>query len=159
MFDFMPVGLLLTVSGIGFLTFGWRLLPRTRGALPGPESLFSVKDYQAEVRLPMKSPLVNKTVREFEELGEGDVTIAAIIREKHRYVPSGHWVLFPDDVLVLQCDAHALERVVAAAQLQLLHDKELTKGVAWDEDPAVVEAVVTPRSPMIGNTVDELHLR
>jgi di/tricarboxylate transporter len=160
MFDFLPVGLLLTVVGICFLAVAWRLLPRARETAATPESLYSIEDYQAEVLLPAQSPVAEKTVREFEELAEGDVAIAAIIREQfRRYVPSGHWPLFPGDILVLQCDARALERIVAAAKLELLHDKELTTGVLGDKDTAIGEAVVTPRSPLIGHTAEGLHLR
>mgnify|MGYP003581540377 CR=1 FL=1 len=62
-----------------------------------------------------------------------------IIREKNRrYVPSGHWVLFASDTLLLQCDAHALARIVADAKLELLHDKELPESQARDEAKAVL---------------------
>lgn len=161
MFDFTPVGLGLTIAGIGFLLFGWRLLPRARNAAATPETLFSIEDYQAEVRLPPESPFVDKTVRELEALGEGEVTVAAIIREGfRRYVPAGHWVLFANDILVLQCDANALERIVANAKLELLHDEELIAGVETREsDLTIVEAVITPGSLMIGNSVEQIRLR
>src|SRR5690606_29117198 len=37
MFDFMPVSLPLTLVGLVFLLFGWRLLPRRRESASGPE--------------------------------------------------------------------------------------------------------------------------
>jgi di/tricarboxylate transporter len=159
MFDFLPVGLVLTFAGIVFLVFGWRLLPQTRAAT-APDTLFSIEDYQAEVLLPPDSPLVQKTVRDLEELGEGDVTVAAIIRERHhRYVPTGRWMLFAGDILVLHCDAHALSRIVKSAKLELAHEKEIGNIDAPQKDLAVVEAVVTPGSLMIGNNVETLRLR
>ncbi|WP_119461611.1 SLC13 family permease [Rhodospirillaceae bacterium SYSU D60014] len=160
MFDFAPVGICLTVAGIAFLAFGWRLLPRSRNAAATPETLFSVGDYQTEVLLPANTPFVDRTVDELEKLGEGDVTVAAIIRENYRrYIPAGHWVLFADDVLVLQCDAHALNRIIAEAELELLHDKELESGEVREDDLAIVEAVIKPGSVMIGQTVEQLSLR
>ena len=160
MFDFAPVGVCLTVAGIAFLTFGWRLLPRSRNAAATPETLFSVEGYQTEVRLPADSPFVGKTVAELEKLGEGDMTVAAIIRENYRrYIPSGHWVLFADDILVLQCDARALDRITAQAKLELLHDKELESGETRADDRAIIEAVIKPDSVMIGQTVEQLALR
>jgi di/tricarboxylate transporter len=159
MFDFLPVGLVLTFAGIVFLVFGWRLLPQTRAAT-APDTLFSIEDYQAEVLLPPESPLVHKTVRDLEELGEGDITVAAIIRERHhRYVPTGRWTLFAGDILVLHCDAHALSRIVKSAKLELAHDKELENIDAPQKDLAVVEGVVTPGSLMIGSNVEMLRLR
>lgn len=81
MFDFAPVGLVLTLVGIVFLAFGWRLLPKPQKSAATPDELFSVAGYQAEVSVPPGSPFVNKTVQEFEEAGEGDVSVAAIVRE------------------------------------------------------------------------------
>jgi di/tricarboxylate transporter len=160
MFDFTPVGLALSVLGIAFLAFGWRLLPRTRAGAAPAEELFSVEAYHAEVRVPPASPFVGKTVRELEDLGEGDVTVAAIVREQHRrYEPSGHWILFAGDVLVLQCDAHALARIVADAGLDLLHDKWIDEGESKGAEVAIAEAVVGPTSILIGRTAENLRLR
>jgi di/tricarboxylate transporter len=160
MFDFMPVGLALSILGVAFLAFGWRLLPRTRAGTASEEELFSVEAYHAEVRVPPESPFVGKSVRELEDLGEGDVTVAAIIREQQRrYEPSGHWILFAGDVLVLQCDAHALARIVADAGLELLHDKWLEEGETKGAEVAVAEVVVGPSSVLIGRTAEELRLR
>lgn len=161
MFDYMPVGLALTAAGIAFLTFGWRLLPGARRAAASPESLFSVADYHAEVGLPQASPLVGKTVADLEKLAEGEVKVVAIIRERYRrYVPAADWSLLPEDVLVLRSDPHALARIIAEGQLELLHGKGLL-GHATNEaaEPTVVEAVVKEGSPLVGCTVAELHLR
>ena len=158
MFDFTPVGLVIAVAGVAFLAVGYRLLPtgqKTASAGAG----FSIDDYTAEVRLPETSPFAGKTVADLEAFGEGDVTVAAIIRERHRrYVPSGYWVLFAGDVLVLEADTQALADIVKYAGLELMHDKAL-EGVESDEDLAVIEAVVEPRSTLIGTTVEDISLR
>src|ERR671919_2828652 len=123
MFDFAPVGIGLAVVGVIFLTFGWRLLPTIkRGAGATPETRFSIEDYITEVCLPAASPYVGQTVRDLEALGDGDVTVAAIIRERYRrYIPAGHWTLFEGDILVLKADTHALSKLVDAAKLELIH--------------------------------------
>jgi di/tricarboxylate transporter len=160
MFSYMPVGIVLTALGILFLTFGWRLLPGTHRSSSAPENLFSVADYRSEVGLPETSPLVGKTVAELEKLGEGEVKVAAVIRERYRrYVPAPDWTLLPDDVLVLQSDPHALARIIAQGQLELLHGKELEPASGEAAELTVVEAVVKAESPMVGLTVGELHLR
>lgn len=161
MFDFAPVGVGLAVAGVAFLSVGWRLLPRIKtGTGATPETRFSIEDYITEVGLPAASPCVGKTVRELEALGDGGVTVAAIIREGYRrYIPAGYWPLFEGDILVLEADTHALSRLVNAAKLELIHDKRLAAGDARQEDLAVVEAVVTANSGMIGNTVEQLALR
>jgi di/tricarboxylate transporter len=161
MFDFAPVGIGLAVVGVTFLTLGWRLL-RTikRGAGATPETRFSIEDYMTEVGLPASSPYVGKTVLDLEALGDGDVTVAAIIREGYRrYIPARYWQLFEGDILVLKADTHALSKLVDAANLELIHGKKLARGDARDADLTVVEAVVTANSTMVGSTVEQLALR
>jgi di/tricarboxylate transporter len=161
MFDFAPVGVSLAVAGVAFLSVGWRLLPRIKkGTGATPETRFAIEDYTTEVRLPAASPYAGKTVRDLEALGDGDVTVVAIIREEYRrYIPAGHWTLYAGDILVLEADTHALARLVDAAKLDLIPGEELAPGNARQQDLAVVEAVVTPSSGMVGNTVEQLALR
>ena len=120
MFDFAPVGLPLSLLAVVFLAFGWRLLPPPAGQAAA-EARFAVEDYTSEALVPEGSPVAGQTVRDFEEMGEGEVTVIAIIREgERRYIPAGHWVLFAGDVLVLQADPVALKPVVDHARLELL---------------------------------------
>lgn len=159
MFDFLPVGLGLTLAGIAFLVFGYRLLPRPRGT-GSAGAPFQVESYRAEVGVPPDSPLVGRTVADLAKLGEGDLHIVTLIREKYRrYVPAPNWELLAGDLLVLECDAQVLERVVAEAGLELVHDKELPREGERPASLAVTEAVITPDSPMIGRTLEELRLR
>jgi di/tricarboxylate transporter len=161
MFDFAPVGVCLAVAGVAFLTVGWRLLPKIKqGTGATPETRFSIEDYITEVRLPAASPCIGKTVRELEAMGDGDVTVAAIIREGYRrYIPAGYWQLFEGDIVILEADTHALSRLVNTAKLELIHGNKLALGNVRPEDLTVVEAVVTANSAMIGSTVEQLALR
>ncbi len=153
MFDFLPVGFGIAAVGVVFLTFGWRLIPRGRKGQAPPEAAFRIEDYIAEARVPADSPYVGRTVAELEDLAEGDLTVAAIIRENYRrYVPSGHWTLFADDVLVLECDPHVLETVVSEARLELVG----SKGV---DEEALRSAEVTTGSPLVGSSLVEQRLR
>lgn len=162
LFDFTPVGLPLSCIAVVFLSFGWRLLPENRRGKPSAENRFAIEDYTSEAVLPADSPLVGKTVGELEELGEGEVTIAGIIREQsHRYVPRPNWTLYADDILVLQGDPTALQPVVDGAKLKLLGAEEIASLKPHDKDDMLdtVEVVVSPDSRLIGHSPRELHLR
>jgi di/tricarboxylate transporter len=160
MFDFFPVGAGICVAGVAFLVVGWRLLPRTGKTRPPPEELFKVEGYISEARIPEKSGIVGKTVGDFEALGNGEVTVAAIIREKfRRYVPTTRWTLYQDDVLVLEGDPHALQKVVERAGIELVGSKELEQKEPGKEELLSVEAVVTGESPLVGRTLADLRLR
>lgn len=160
MFDFAPVGAGLAAAGVLFLVFGWRLLPRKRGRGPG-DQMFSIENYTTEVRLTPGSPLVGKTVFDLESMAEADITVSGIIREQYRrYVPSGTWTLFADDILVLEGETHALEKLVKDAKLELIGMKKDGKvASARRGEVGMVEAVVTQGSQMIGRSAEQLSLR
>lgn len=160
MFDFTPVGLGIVVAGLAFLSFGWRLLPGSRRSQASLETAFQLQPYVSEVRLPPESPLVGKTVADLERRAEGDVSVVAIIREKYRrYIPAANWMLFADDILVLESDPHALRRLVAEAKLALVGTESSSTKDLPAEAIGVVEAVVMAGSPLIGSSASELHFR
>ena len=148
---------------IVFLSFGWRLLPANRRGQPSPEKRFAIEDYTSEAALPENSPLVGKTVADLEALGDGEVTVAGIIREhSHRYVPRPHWTLYANDILVLQGDPTALQPMVDQAKLKLLGAEEIAELKPRDKDDDLLEtteAVIAPDSLLIGRTPQDLHLR
>jgi di/tricarboxylate transporter len=160
MFSFAPVGIAIALGAFAFLSIGWRLLPANRKGEMDAAASFEVEPYLSEAVLPEDSPLVERTVAELEALSGGDVTVVAIIREnRHRYIPEGHWVLFAQDVLVLQSSPHALRKIVNAAGLRLQgSDKRPDENLPAAKLSAV-EAVVTTGSPLIGNSAEELRLR
>ncbi|WP_207483413.1 SLC13 family permease [Arenibaculum pallidiluteum] len=157
MFDFAPVGIGIALAGVAMLSIAWRLLPDRRGAAPeGPV----IEDYATEVRLPAGSPFVGRTVYDLETAGEGDVTVAAIIREKvRRYVPSGHWTLFADDLLVLESNTGALERIVNRAGLEFVAPGRRAAAEGAPRELGIVEAVVGQGAPIIGQSAEALRLR
>ena len=102
--------------------------------------------------------------RRLQEIPGIGSALAAIIREKfRRYVPSGYWTLYEDDVLVLEADPHALQKAVERAGLELVGDKEIEdkekEKDSRKEEPLSVEAVVTADSPLVGRTLADLRLR
>ncbi len=161
LFDFAPVGLPLSVLAIGFLCFGWRLLPDRRGEPPA-EKRFTVEDTLTEVRLTKESPLAERTVADLEALAEGEVTVAAIIRDQdRRYVPSTHWTMFAGDLLLLQGDPIAVQSLLARSGLELAGSEPATTASPHkkDDELLAIEAVVSVDSPLIGHTLETMHLR
>jgi di/tricarboxylate transporter len=160
MFDFFPVGFGLTLVGVAFLMIGWRLLPRTGRSRKPPEELFKVEGYVSEARVPAGSATVGKKVEAFEALSNGDVTVAAIIREKfRRYVPSRNWTIYEDDILVLEGDPHALQKVVERAGIELVGNKEIEQPTTTAGELVSMEAVVTSGSPLVGRSLADIRLR
>jgi di/tricarboxylate transporter len=160
MFDFFPVGFGITLIGIGFLSFGWRLIPIRNKGQDSSDMPFRVEDYISEATLPEGSPLVGKTVSELEELSDGTVGVTAIIREgNRRYVPARHWLLYADDILVLEADPNDLHALVDSARLTLIGPEKAEESDKSAGAMSAVEAVITSGSPMIGRSSTQLRLR
>jgi di/tricarboxylate transporter len=160
MFEFTPVGLGLAIAGVAFLAFGYRLLPGNRKGAARLDAAFNIRSYTTEALIPADSPLVGKTVADLERLGDGDVGVSTIIRERfRRYTPSGSWTLETDDVLLLEGEPAALQRLVAEAKLRLTgHEDAARDAGARGENFGVMEAVVTAGSPLVDRTPGQAQL-
>jgi di/tricarboxylate transporter len=180
MFEFAPVGVALTLAGIAFIVgFGWRLLPRGREGAKSPTELFDVGHYVTEARLPAKSNLIGKTIREFEDSSGDGAVVLGLLHGETRLRPSSGYVLQEGDVLLLQAETQALQDYVKAAQIALVaaaprDAPDLPSAEASVPVPAqpqqkpappprssldTAEAVVTPTSWVQGSTARTLRLR
>ena len=152
MFDFTPVGVLLAIGGVAFLAFGWRLLPERKGAA-SLDAAFNLEGYTTEVSVPEDSEFAGKTVRELETLSENEVEGLAILRRRQRNSsPTGGVKLRAGDIIILQGEPDALERIVSAAKLKLVRDEVTKEKDTPSDDIGVIEGIVRPESSLVGNT-------
>jgi di/tricarboxylate transporter len=140
--------------GVIFLAFGYRLLPAGRKGAASLDAAFNIQSYTTEAHVPEDSPLVGKTVEELEQLGEGEVQVQTIIRERfRRFTPSPDWTLYAGDTLLLEGEPATLEQVVAQGKLRLGGSDEQPSEVdRTSDDFGVMEAVVTADSLLVGRT-------
>ena len=76
MFDFSPVGIVAALAGVTFVaTIGWRLIPIRKEQSASTESFSQISEYIAEVRVGESSELVDKKVRELDEIAEQNVSV------------------------------------------------------------------------------------
>ena len=157
MFDFTPVGLVLALVGVVFLVFCYRLLPERESGEADLEEAIEIKNYTTEARVTKESPFVEKTVKELEALAEGEAMITAIVGASgRRRTPFPDAKLAVSDVLMIEGDPQALDRIVSQGKLKLTSDK-------GDVDDAkielgAVEAIVGPHSGLVGMTAQRLSL-
>ena len=146
-------------SGSSFLVFGYRLLPAGRKGGASIEAAFNIDAYTTEATVTEDSPLAGKHVAELEALSDGEVAVNAVIRDRFRhYAPPSYSTLEAGDLLILQAEPAALERLIARAKLQL-ETKDVTPEATATDEVGVMEAVVTGNSSLIGRTAGELGLR
>lgn len=154
MFDYAPVGLTLTVVGLIFLRYAYRLLPSHRNAPATMGQALDVASYVTEVRVGAGSSAIGTELGKLLGRYEGDVSLAALLRAGLRTMPLPDLRLREDDILILGGAPEVLERVIASDELELVgqdkHD---------GDDIGVIEAVVNVDSPLVGETVGHLNLR
>ncbi|MFC3693183.1 SLC13 family permease [Chenggangzhangella methanolivorans] len=156
MFDFTPVGAALALVGVVFLVFCYRLLPERQSGEADLEEAIEIKNYTTEARVTKDSPFVDKTVKELEALAEGEAMVTAIVGASgRRRTPFPAATLAVSDVLMLEGDPQALDRIVSQGKLRLTSDK-------GDSDAKIelgaVEAIVGPNSGLAGMTAQRLSL-
>ena len=158
MFDFAPVGIGIAVVGVIFLAFGYRLLPKDRKGAANLDEALNIKDYVTEARVPKDSEIAGKTVADMLRMGNGDVRIAAIIRDETRSSSP-----FPDapirenDLLLLEGEPDALESIVARSGLKLSGEHRRPDTEQTDE-VGVIEAIVGPNSALSGASAERFAL-
>ncbi len=160
LFDFTPVGLPLSIVAVLFLSFGWRLIPRARSGRPSAGQRFKIEDYTSESAVPAGSTLIGKTVAELEEGGDGDITVAAIIRPGERQSwPDATAILHEGDMLLLHADPATLSPLIDGGQLEMSDARELPPSRDKADDVETTEAVIKEESRLIGQTSASLNLR
>jgi di/tricarboxylate transporter len=159
MFDYAPVGLTIAAAGLVCLTLTFRLLPKDRRGGVSLDAAINIENYVAELRVPENSPLVGTKARDIEALADGLAKLTTVVRERfRRYKPTSALKLQAGDLLLLEGEPEALERVVARGGLELAGQQD--EAAAQDGDAVgVVEAVVTADSALVRATPAELHLR
>lgn len=142
MFDFSPVGLIVSVVGILFIVLvGWRLIPVNKDE-SATKALAELQDYVAEVKVGEKSTCIGKQVSELEADAENaDAAIVGLVREGQRRPGSArNEVIEIGDLLVIEAKAQAIDALVGALKLEYV-GTEQHKAVTG-EGTSLIEVVV-----------------
>lgn len=148
MFDFTPVGLILTLAGIAFLSlFYWLLPARGRQGLDIGDAL-EIKNYTTEATVEEGAALAEKTVGDLQRLGEGRVMVTSILSPSDkRRIPFPDALLHAGDRVLLEGEPEALDKAVQQGGLSLSDHN-----TAPVKDLSSIEAIVGPASPLVGTT-------
>lgn len=159
MFDYAPVGLGLSVVGITFLWLFYKLLPADRRAAATMAEALDIKGYVTEARIDEDADAIDMTVSEFVGLASGEVKITGLLRgDTKRTTPLPDAVLREGDVLMLEGDPEALERVIARGGLTLTGQDRATVTESAAGSLGVIEAVVTAQSQLVGRGAGRMLL-
>lgn len=163
LFDFLPFGLAISLIGIAYMAcWGHRLLPQGSGRLSAPAEDDLPRLYGIEERL--FSVRVSHRIaagKSLTELGFGhDLGLVVVMIERHGkqiLAPSGQERIFAGDLLVVsgkQEHQSRLEQVGEISSVSHSREKMLSSDTV-----AVFEAVLSPRSRLLGKSLQELSFR
>jgi di/tricarboxylate transporter len=161
MFDFMPVGIGLSAAGVLFLLFGYRLLPKDRQGAPQLGEAIDIRDYVTEARVKEDSEIAGQTVSDLRKQADQEVMITAVVRDEHTAAPLPDMKLKPNDIVLLQGEPAALERVVTRSDLELEGENRANRTEASSDkkdEMGVIEAVIGPSSLLIGQAAGRIAL-
>lgn len=163
MFEMAPVGVPIAVVGLAYVYFTRNWIPDRVKSKNFTEE-FGLKDYLSEIVILPGSKLAEKSLQESrieEVLG---LQVLRVIRPGNEgagaagksMVPRGKTVIHEGDLLIVEGSQEDILKVKDAAGVEIKADIKLTDPSLADEDIALVEGLVMPRSRLIGQTL-KLH--
>jgi di/tricarboxylate transporter len=158
MYDFAPVGLVLTALGFVFVSFGWRLLPRDRQGQSGLKDVGIDATFSTEAKVPEKLPVGISTIADLKLSDDGVKLRAIVDSDGKRRAPLPDAELTAGISLVLEGDDEALDRFFAHAPLEQARDVKALERDDSQEELRTIEAVVQPDSPLIGHSAERARL-
>ena len=159
MFDFAPVGLVLTAVGLAFVSFGWRLLPRDREGRTGLAAVATDTRYATEAGLGEGWPETLATIADLK-LDDDDVHASDVIEADGTRHPVGDATrLSAGQTLLLTGADDALGRVFARLPLVPVCATETVDKDEAREEVRSVEAVIQPDSVLIGRSAARAQLQ
>jgi len=159
MFDFSPVGLVVTITGVLFITLiGWRLIPVERGKYDASKGLFDLANYIAEVRVSETSKIIGKKMPELDEMADDDgVIILGLVRNgKHLPGRARREIIKKGDILVIETDATSIDDFVGELQLEYV-GAEKYQGIS-ETGLSLIEVAIPEGSRADGRTEQSLRL-
>jgi len=163
--SFVPIGGLIALAGIAYLTFfGYRLVPARR---PGPEQmlarrasdelegLYEVGDRLWEARIEETSPLVGRTMQTASVGQQLGIAVVALRRGYQAYfVPSAEEAIRAGDVFLV---VGREERIAQLAAMKVSTVPE--RHTITNFGLTLVEFILAPHSVYAGKTIKELDFR
>lgn len=159
MFDFMPVGGILAVMTIIYLSFAYRLLPKQRTATIDIDAALAASAYVTEVEAPEGWRFGGGRVADIRAAADGAVNVVAILRGRERMAsPHSNRRILPGDQLLLEGEQQALNELIVKTGLKLTDADRPVVMSEPTEEVRVVEAVIGAESDLIGQTARSLKL-
>ena len=168
MFEFTPLGVLVLVVGIAYLlTFGRWLTPARIPAETDFTEEFDLDTHLSLVRVREDSPLVGSSLTEAQAQLEAEaqaeteaIDLLWLDRGEETYEARySDVVIEPDDEIAVRLSLQLLNQLTEPLGLRQFPREQLVEEDLLTEAATLVEAVVLPDSGLIGERIEETHLK
>ncbi len=166
-FSIAPIGLTLSVAGTLFILLIGRFLLPSHTAAEDRTSHFRLEDYLTEIVVTKDSPFLKTTISEIEENQKYKFRVLGLIRNERRLrAPFRNEELKSGDVLIVRITPEELISIRDEEKLELhpvklygQDKKEKASANSDEETDEFVQAVVAPRSDLIGRTLKQINFQ
>ncbi len=156
LFEFSVVGVVLVITGIVYMSLlsGWML--------PGEldESFtdqYQMREFLSEARVTRASPLIGKQLGATSVPATG-ITVLEVLRGGEAGLADSQTRLARGDILIVKGPPEALVRFGDLAGLEMM-ESQLSDADLISGNLAIAEALVSPRSGLIGRSLTNLNFR
>jgi di/tricarboxylate transporter len=161
MFELAPVGIPIAVLGILYVWLVGVRLIRVREDQKAEEKI-GERNYQADVVVAENGPLVGKTLKEAKLASVAELTLVKLIRGAETVRGEARLadvVLHSGDKLIIEGLRADLLKIKDIEGLDFKADVQLVDAEDQEKDATIVEAVLLPRSPLIGQSLKRLKFK
>ena len=154
LFEFIGIGAIVSIAGLLWLVFpGSALIPEGRPV--EEEKGDEARGFIATLCLPDGSAAIGKALSEidFDDL---DTDVLAVVRDGERLGPHHSRKLAAGDELLVRATQGGVLKLKKSAEFTLEADLHLSERHPGKIEPVVVEAVITPQSRFVGQSLRQI---
>ena len=169
MFDFAPVGLVITAFSIGYMVLvGRRLLPKPEvSANPFTDNhvndlidTYHLGERLFRVRIPPGSQLIGRPLAQSALRDKWNLNVISVERDGNEVLdPPPDTVLYQKDILLLEGKLKEFRERDVEPYLEILAPKAWSHTDLEGPEIRIAEVVVAPRSTFSGKTLKQVHFR
>ena len=153
MFEFTKYGIILMVIGLSYILFIAPMLLPSRTSTSSLTKSYHLGGYLTEMKITSDSPLVGTTCMDRGVNKNYDVMVLDILRDGKMITNSIRLTrLKEDDILFVRGTLENFLRMKEVEKVTLLTDEKLTQEELEKEDNVLVEAILTNKSDLIGQS-------
>ena len=167
LFEVIPIGIMLLVSGVIYLSFASKKLKSTENVpvTSGATKAYFKKTYSkdtdiCELKLSSKSLIANFSLKQLEQTLPNNSSILAVWQDQEYFFPPLRKIIIkPNAALAIMGNYEEIKQFAKDNDLKMLSKLDLFAELLHPTKAGLSEAVIPPSSQLIGTEVKELHMK